>query len=68
MAKRTNKMDVCFSVLENKIAQLGEKNVYLRIIEPGGKTLGARETGSNVFKMANSNEEVQYTATTRGQL
>ena len=56
-------MEVCFSVLENKIAKMGEKAVYLRIVEPGGKTMGARSEGSNTFKMANSGEEVQYTAT-----
>ncbi|HMT30532.1 MAG TPA: hypothetical protein PKD91_14750, partial [Bacteroidia bacterium] len=30
MAKRTNKMEVCFSVLDNKIAKPGEREVYLR--------------------------------------
>lgn len=62
MAKRTNKLDVCFSVLENKIAKGGERNVYLRIVEPGGKVLGNRAAGSNSFKMA-SGEEVMYTNT-----
>lgn len=65
MAKRTNKMEVCFSVLENKIAKAGEKEVYLRIVEPGGKTMGATSQGSSTFKMANSGEEVQFTATTK---
>jgi len=63
MAKRTNKMEVCFSVLDNKIAKAGEKEVYLRIVEPGGKTMGARSEGSRTFKMMNSGEEVQYTST-----
>jgi len=62
MAKRTNKMEVCFSVLENKIAKAGEREIYLRIVEPGGKTMGARSGGSSTFKMANSGEEVQYTS------
>ncbi len=62
MAKRTNKMEVCFSVLDNKIAKAGERDVYLRIVEPGGKTMGARSEGSNTFKMANSGEEVQFTS------
>jgi hypothetical protein len=65
MAKRTNKMEVCFSVLDNKIAKPGERDVYLRIVEPGGKTMGARTEGSSTFKMQNSNEEVQYTSTTK---
>lgn len=65
MAKRTNKMEVCFSVLENKIAKAGERDVYLRIVEPGGKTMGARSTGSDTFKMANTGEEVQFTSSTK---
>lgn len=65
MAKRTNKMEVCFAILENKIAKSGEHEVYLRIVEPGGKTMGARSGGSTTFKMANSGEEVQFTATTK---
>ena len=60
LSKRTNKMDVCFSVLENKIAKKKKKNVYLRIIEPGGKVMGNRSTGSESFKMA-SGEEVMCT-------
>ncbi len=62
MAKRTNKMEVCFSVLENRIAKSGEREIYLRIVEPGGKTMGARSEGSSTFKMANSGEEVQFTS------
>jgi DNA repair exonuclease SbcCD ATPase subunit len=65
MAKRTNKMEVCFTVIENKIAKSGEKDVYLRIVEPGGKTMGDRSSGSSTFRLASSNEEVQYTASTR---
>jgi hypothetical protein len=64
MAKRTNKMEVCYSVIENKIAKSGSRSVYLRIVEPGGKTMGARAEGSSTFKMAGSGEEVQFTSTT----
>ncbi len=63
MSKRTNKLEICFTLLENKITKAGEKNIYLRIIEPGGKVLGNRSTGSNTFKMANG-EDVMYSATT----
>jgi hypothetical protein len=62
MAKRTNKLEACFSILENKIAKPGEKTVYLRIVEPGGKTLGNRSEGSSTFKAAGSSEDVMYTA------
>ncbi len=60
MARRTNKIETCFTVLENKIAKGGEKMVYLRLIEPGGKILGNRSEGSSSFKKAGSSEELLY--------
>ena len=63
MAKRTHKIDVCFDVLDNKIAKTGDKTVYLKITEPGGKPIGNRSTGSASFKTA-SGEEIMYAATT----
>ncbi len=63
MAKRTHKLEVCFDVLDNKIAKTGDKNVYLKITEPGGKPIGNKGTGSASFKTA-SGEEVMYAATT----
>ncbi len=62
MAKRTHKLDVCFDILDNKISKTGDKNVYLKITEPGGKPIGNRSTGSNTFRTA-SGEEVMYAAT-----
>lgn len=61
MARRTNKIETCFTVLENKIAKGGEKMVYLRLIEPGGKILGNRSEGSSSFKKAGTSEELLYT-------
>ena len=61
MAKRTNKIESCFTVLENKIARRGEKTVYMRIIEPGGKIVGNRTEGSNSFKKADTNEDLLFT-------
>lgn len=59
LAKRTHKLEVCFDILDNKISKTGEKPVYLKITEPGGKPVGNRSTGSNVFKTS-SGEEVMY--------
>lgn len=61
MSKRTNKLESCFTVLENKIAKRGEKIVYMRVIEPGGKVLGNRAEGSSSFKKADSSEELLFT-------
>ena len=62
MAKRTNKLEVCFDVLDNKIAKTGDRAVYLKITEPGGKPVGNKSAGSSSFKTA-SGEEVMYAAT-----
>lgn len=56
MAKRTNKMEICFTVLANPIAQRGEKTAYLRIIEPGGKTMGGRAEGSKSMRTPGGEE------------
>ncbi|MBL7923565.1 MAG: hypothetical protein JNL88_05160, partial [Bacteroidia bacterium] len=62
MAKRANKIETCFTLLENKIARAGEKVVHLRVIEPGGKVLGNRAEGSSSFRKAGSSEELLYTS------
>lgn len=64
LAKRTHKMNVCFDLLDNKIAKTGERTVYLKITEPGGKVMGNRSEGSNSFKMANGEETLYTTSTT----
>jgi DNA repair ATPase RecN len=63
MAKRTHKLEVCFDVLDNKIAKTGDKTVYLKITEPGGKPIGNKSAGSASFKTA-SGEEVMYATST----
>jgi predicted nucleic acid-binding Zn-ribbon protein len=51
IAKRTNKIEVCFSVMDNAVAQTGDKMAYIVITEPGGKILGgltkSEFTGTN---------------------
>lgn len=39
IARRTNKIETCFTVMDNKIAPAGDKMVYLRIVAPNGKVL-----------------------------
>lgn len=39
LAKRTNKIEVSLTVMDNKVADAGDKMVYVVIKEPGGKTL-----------------------------
>ena len=64
LSRKADKMEICFTVLENDITPSGPKNVYLRIIEPGGKTIGARSAGSSSFTPNGSTEEVLFTTST----
>ena len=59
LAKRTHKLEICFDILDNKITKQGDKIVYLKITEPGGKPVGNRSTGSGSFTMP-SGEEIMY--------
>lgn len=63
LARRTNKVQVCFDLLENKIAKPGDKTLYLRILTPDGKVMGERATGSATFKKNGSDEDVMYSST-----
>jgi hypothetical protein len=45
-ASRAEMIKTCFTVIENKIAKGGNKNLYLRIIDPNGKVLPAKEGSS----------------------
>lgn len=62
LAKRTNKVEVCFDLLENRIAKPGDKNIYLRIVTPEGKVMGERATGSGMFAKPGTEEEVMYSS------
>ncbi len=59
LAKRTNKIESCFTVLENKVAEHGDKMIYLVIKEPTGKILqgNSKATFTNA-----AGEEVNATA------
>ena len=61
LAKRTDKFEICFTVLENKIAQRGNRTIYLRLIAPNGKVIGDRAQGSGSFNDVKSKSELQFT-------
>ncbi len=61
MAKRTTKLETCFTLLENTIAHDGQRTLYLRIVEPGGKVLGNRSEGSNTFRKSGTEEDLLFT-------
>ena len=72
LAKRANKIEANFMILDNAIAEKTEKTLYLRIIAPNGKVLGTPAMNSDSFKAENSDEikfssKKQFTNTTEKQ-
>ncbi len=60
IAKRTNKIDVCFTVMDNKVAQAGERMLYIVIKEPTGKILAGHSKAT--FNEAENGAEVSASA------
>lgn len=61
IAKKADLLEVCFDVAQNRIAQPGPKEVYVRIISPEGSTLAVQSQGSGTFKSKESGEDNLYT-------
>lgn len=57
LARRAEKMEVCFSIMDNKVAEVGERTVYARIMQPDGVVLG--EQGK--FTIKDRGVETGYT-------
>lgn len=39
-SKKANKIESCFTVFENDVADKGDKDIYLVVVDPAGKVLG----------------------------
>ena len=63
-AKNTEKVQVCFNTTENELANLGNEQFLIRIINPIGETMAIEELGSGVFTSSKSKEQVRYTQKT----
>jgi uncharacterized protein YeeX (DUF496 family) len=61
LARKTNRINICFNVLDNRTAEPGEKTIYVRVIAPDDKVIGNRSMGSSSFMTAETNEELLYT-------
>lgn len=61
LARKTNRLNICFQLLPNRVAEPGEKTIYIRILTPDNKMIGNRAGGSNSFMEAETNEERLYT-------
>jgi predicted nucleic acid-binding Zn-ribbon protein len=60
IAKRTNKLEMCLTVMDNSIASPGERMVYLIVKEPTGKVLAGYSKAT--FNEAETGEEMMATA------
>ena len=60
LAKKVDKFNICFTLLDNKLASTGDKPVHVRIIGPDKKVISQ---GSAMFKRADTGEEVEFTST-----
>ena len=60
-AKKSSKLRVCFDVPKNRVADPGEKTLFLQIQNPQGATIAIETQGSGVFETAENGEEKQYT-------
>lgn len=59
-ARNVEKIKACFTLGQNRVANRGNKNVYLRVVAPEGVTLWIEDAGSGKF-MAQG-QETLYTA------
>lgn len=59
-ARSVEKIKACFTLGENKVANRGNKNVYLRVITPEGTSLWIEDAGSGKFM--SQGQETLYTA------
>ena len=61
IATKAKMVEVCFDVMENKIATPGEKIVYLQIMSPQGVTLGTDASGAGTFTVRDDSSTIRYT-------
>lgn len=59
-AKKIDKVKVSFRLGDNPLAQLNDKEIYLRILDPSGAVISDMATGSGEFKA--KGKEMIYTA------
>ncbi len=59
-AKRTDKIEVCFTINENKVTKTGKNEFFLRILNPIGETLAIESKGSGQVELEDGSE-LRYT-------
>jgi len=60
-AKVVESLRISFETGDNKVLDPGNLSLYVRIINPKGETISVADQGSGTFKMAGSDQDVQFT-------
>ncbi|NND31326.1 MAG: hypothetical protein HKN76_01960 [Saprospiraceae bacterium] len=60
-AKNVDLLKICFKANENAVADPGNEEFYVRIINPTGETIQVESLGSGVLNNVETTEEVAYT-------
>ncbi|MCB0635122.1 MAG: hypothetical protein KDC54_00810 [Lewinella sp.] len=60
-ADNVEQVSVCFNTTINEIAEPGEEEFFVRIINPQGETLAIESLGSGIFTNAATGEQMRYT-------
>ena len=61
IAKRTELVQVCFSIIRNEICESGPNRFFLRILDPTGVVVYDKKRGSGVLRLFENTEEIEYT-------
>ena len=61
IAKRTELVQVCFSIIRNEICERGPNRFFLRILDPTGVVVYDKKRGSGVLRLFENTEEIEYT-------
>ena len=56
-AAKTNTIKACFNLLENKLSKSGDKNIYIKVVDPNQKTLISK-TPINIMSSNGDNLEL----------
>jgi hypothetical protein len=60
-AKAAESLRISFETGENKVLEPGNLKLYVRIINPKGETIAVADQGSGSVKLAESDQEIQFT-------
>ncbi len=64
-AKNINLIEICFETTANEIAEIGNEQFLVRVIDPQGKTMVEEQKGSGTFTNKGSNATVEFTLQTQ---